>query len=819
MQDKWYSASWSIRTKLLLLLLLIFLPGTLIVFTSEFNEHFLDTLIGTSDIDFLHEAKHQILKDLGFCGVLSALVTSVAWILAYFTLVKPIGLLAIAAQRFGKGDLTSRTGLAHTRDEFGQLAKSFDEMASLVELRSIERKQAEEDLQKTRNELEVQVATRTAELQRANQALKMEIADRKQVEDRLRESEEIFSSFMEHSPIYVFFKDENVRPIRLSRNYEQMVGLPVEQMIGKTMDELFPFELARSMIEDDLKILREGKRIEIVEELNGRIYTTIKFPIRTGGSPSLLAGFTMDVTDQVRMQEILRESEQKYRTLFETASDAIFLIEGDTCIDCNLRAVTMFGCKDKSDIIGRTQTDFSPSRQSDGRKSKEKMAQFISASLGMEPQEFYWQYQRNEGKLIDAVVSLNSFTVNGKSYIQAITRDVTEQRALESRLRQATKMEAMGTLAGGIAHEFNNILGIILGNTELALLDVSEWNTAREHLESVQSAVLRARDIVRQLLSFSRKTDIKCLPIDIGSITRESLKLLRASIPANIEIRESIDRDLSPIIADATQIQQILINLCTNAAHAMEEDGGLMEVRIDNVELHEKKSTLFDSLEPGRFVHLSVSDTGDGIAPELVSRIFDPFFTTREVGKGTGMGLALVHGIVKSHSGGIRVESATGEGTTIHVYFPAHEGEIETGPTIEKVLPSGTERILLVDDEDAIIATSRKMLQALGYSVEARTGGLEALELFREDPSKFDLVITDMMMPKMTGEVLAQRILAIRPDIPIIICTGFTERMNGDQASEWGIRDSLHKPLTMKDLSLTVRRVLDKIVSPDRAGI
>jgi len=394
------------------------------------------------------------------------------------------------------------------------------------------------------------------------------------------------------------------------------------------------------------------------------------------------------------------------------------------------------------------------------------------------------------------------------SQIIILKREQKERKKLEQQLIQAHKMEAVGTLTGGIAHDFNNMLGIILGNTELAMDDVPEWNAARLNLEEIKTASLRAKDVVRQLLSFARRTDQERKPVELNPIIIGALKLLRSSIPTSIEIRSNIPREPAIILADPTQIHQIMISLCTNATHAMEEDGGVLEISLGSMTLDESSAQSYE-LSPGRYVKLTVTDTGHGIDPEIKVRIFDPYFTTKEVGKGSGMGLAVVHGIVMSHDGVILVDSAVGKGTSLNIFLPVIESEPVSEAPIDEDLPTGKERILLVDDEESIIRMGHQRLERLGYKVESTTSPLEALDIFRSEPKQFDLVITDLTMPKMTGDKLVKEILNIRSNMPIIICTGFSKKMDREIARKIDAAGYLEKPHEKRDLAKMVRNVLD----------
>jgi CheY-like chemotaxis protein len=358
-------------------------------------------------------------------------------------------------------------------------------------------------------------------------------------------------------------------------------------------------------------------------------------------------------------------------------------------------------------------------------------------------------------------------------------------------------MEALGTLTGGIAHDFNNILAGIMGFTEMAMEDAPTDKQVQHHLERVLKGTMRGRDLVKQMLTFSRKTEYDVKPLSITRLIEETLKLLRATIPTTIKIEFITTAKKDTVLANATGIQQIILNLATNAAHAMRENGGTLSVALS------------DAYDKGPFLSLTINDTGTGMTPAVVKRIFEPFFTTKAAGQGTGMGLAVVYGIVKSFGGEISVLSTPGTGTVFQVYLPMAEKEelIEDSPSVE--LPGGGEKILFIDDEDLLADLGKRMLERLGYKVTASTSSTEALRLFTQDPSAFDLVITDHTMPELTGLSLTRQLLRLRPELPIILCTGYSETIDPEGVKAAGAREYLMKPLTKRELAVAVRRILN----------
>ena len=373
-----------------------------------------------------------------------------------------------------------------------------------------------------------------------------------------------------------------------------------------------------------------------------------------------------------------------------------------------------------------------------------------------------------EGKELPVELSLSSWQTGDSTFFGAVIRDMTERKRLETQLLQAQKMQAIGTLAGGIAHDFNNILSAILGYTELALDEVEQGSAVWNKLQGTLAAGRRARDLVQQILAFSRQTELTRVSIQMHLLVEEALALLRAALPSTLVIRPIIDRHAGTVLVDPTQMQQVLINLCTNAAHAMREAGGAIEVRLEPIEIALDALAIPPDLKAGAYVRLTVQDTGHGMEPEILERIFEPFFTTKSLGEGTGMGLAVVHGIIANHGGAITVESTPGQGSTFAVYLPRSDSPSTAALPTEEPIVGGNERILFVDDEATLVHLGKATLQRLGYQVIVCTSSSEALETFHADPHSFHLVITDRTMPTLTGEALVYELRQIRPDIPII---------------------------------------------------
>jgi len=431
---------------------------------------------------------------------------------------------------------------------------------------------------------------------------------------------------------------------------------------------------------------------------------------------------------------------------------------------------------------------------------------------------FETRFKKKDGQVFPVEITANTLKFDGKDNYFAYAKDISErvryekqQKKLEMQLRQAQKMESLGTLAGGIAHDFNNILGAILGYAEMVKVDLPSGSPLLDMQQGVIKAGLRARDLVQQILLFSRQVDHEIKAVQPHLIVKETLKLLRSSIPTTIEIRQYIQADCGSVLADPTQLHQIIMNLCTNAYYAMRESGGVLGVSLVKIGVTEEDISFSNmQFDPGCYVKFEVSDTGHGMDSVTLENIFTPYFTTKPKGEGTGLGLSVVLGIVKSFNGHIKYYSEPGKGTTANVYFPGLETEMDKLDTsVEETIPTGTERVLVVDDEAEILEMLQLSLESLGYQVLAYTNSQDALAAFETDSDQYDLVVTDMTMPHLTGLELIQQVFAIRPQMPAILCTGFSELITKEKARALGIRALLSKPVLRTELAKSVRKALD----------
>ncbi len=501
---------------------------------------------------------------------------------------------------------------------------------------------------------------------------------------------------------------------------------------------------------------------------------------------------------------IVRKSMAQWQLTFDAIDDLVTIHDTNHHILRVNKATCDFFQLSPEEMIGqRCYNFFCPEKT----KCDKCQAAIVEQTLQTHTTEI--SYENTLGKTFQ--VTISPIIDENQEFIGIvhIVKDISAQKHLESQLRQAQKMEAIGTLAGGIAHDFNNILTPIVGYANLLRLQVEPDSQLHKGLSTILYAAKRATELVKQILAFSRRHEQEMAPLSIQPIVKEVLKLLRSTLPTNIDIQHKIDMDCGVILADPTQIHQLLMNLCTNSSHAMSNDGGILKVSVQCLDLTSKECAKFHLLSTGSHISLEVADTGCGMTPELMNRIFEPYFTTKEMEKGTGMGLAVVHNIVTNHSGDIRVRSEPGEGTTFTILLPVIQREEEDHiQNIVQPLQKGTEHILLVDDEQSVITVHREMLVSLGYTVSTASNSNEALELFRKDPTKFDLLFTDMTMPGLSGKDLARKILILRPDIPIIICSGYSEQLDTEQAKDLGIQKYLCKPVSLNKMAFAIREVL-----------
>jgi PAS domain S-box-containing protein len=506
------------------------------------------------------------------------------------------------------------------------------------------------------------------------------------------------------------------------------------------------------------------------------------------------------------------EKERKMlASVIEQSMEGIILFDSDGLVQYANPAVETITGRTPTNMIGCNITTL------DSEDLNREFYQVIWDALSRgEARTGHFIQKGMDGSLheIDSTIWSISDAAGTISNYAALIRDITHEVQLERQLRQAQRMEAIATLAGGIAHDFNNNLASIITCTEMALEDVPEESPTHELLDVVLKSGYRGRNLVKQILTFSCQGEQERQPVQVELIVHECLRLLRASIPASIEIHYAVEERLGMVLADPTQIHQIVMNLCTNAGHAMRHKGGMLEIRLVNADLDTAAVSGYPDLPSGCYLKLTVRDTGHGMDRATMDRIFDPFFTTKGHTEGTGLGLSVIHGIVRNHGGAINVESAPDQGATFHVFLPRIESPGEKAQEREPVLiRRGRERILLVDDENDLVYAGKKMLERLGYQVDTRTGGLEALELFRIEPHRFDLIITDQAMPGMNGTELARALTDIRADIPIILCTGYGHDLSGTFSGEArrdaGIRELALKPLDRAEMAGIIRRVLD----------
>ncbi len=638
----------------------------------------------------------------------------------------------------------------------------------------------------------------------------IDITERKLAEEKIKGQQTFLQNALDALTLPFYIIDANDYTIQLSNKASRF---------GTYQEGTTCFQLTHDRSEPcagdkhpcTLKEIKKTKQPVVVEHIHTdqagkeQRVEIHAYPIfDSNGNLSQVIEYCLDISERKQGEEERR----RLVTAIEQGIDSVVITDRDGMIQYVNPGFEQITGYTKAEVIGRNPR-FLQSGKHDALFYQEMWKTLTSGKA--------WQghliNKKKDGTLFEEEASITPVLNEAGEIINqvAVKRDVTEQMQLEEQLRQTQKMEAIGTLAGGIAHDFNNILAPILGYSEMAMAKLSPGDPLTTDLQQIITAAGRAKDLVQQILAFSRQAPQERKPLQPHLVVKEALKLLRASLPSTIEIREEISPECGAILADPTQLHQVIMNLCTNAYHAMRESGGVLGVRLAKITIDDDNRVPGTELTPGNYVLLEISDTGYGMEPKTLVHIFDPYFTTKKKGEGTGLGLSVVHGIVKSYQGHITVESEPSKGTRFHVYLP----RIAENPSFIKAggsdpIPTGTERLLVVDDEAVITTMLEAILTSLGYQVTIINDSEEAMARIALAPSAFDLLITDMTMPHLTGLELTTKALAIRPDLPIILCTGFSELINKEQALALGIRAYLMKPISIHQLALAVRKGLDE---------
>lgn len=671
-----------------------------------------------------------------------------------------------------------------------------------------ERKRMEKEILALNADLERRVSERTVQLETANR--------------ELRESEAKFSLITRNSPDHIIMQDAD---LRYTFVLNPQLGLTEQAMLGKTDYGLGMSQRdAEDIVAHKREVMATGRPKQItlpVSRPNGatEYFEGIYAPkYDEQGHVDGVLGYFRNITERKIFENKLIGNEKRFRGYFELPIVGIAITSpARGWVEVNDHLCNMLGYS-REELVQRTWSELT--HPDDLAADLEKFNQVLEGKIDAYAMDK--RFVRKNGEVIWVSLSLRCVRFAGGSvdYFVALLFDITERKraeaervAMEAKLLQMQKLEAIGTLAGGVAHDFNNILTAISGYSDLIMQDTPEGSEQRTYLDRILKATARARDLVKQILMFSRKIEPQNIsPIVVRLVVQEALKLLRPIVPSNIDIRLDVDPGDTAVFADPTNIHQIIVNLCTNAYLAMREKGGAIVVALKPVTVVRGEDEGIPSMAPGRYLVLAVKDTGIGMSRDVVQRIFEPYFTTRKTGDGTGLGLSVVHGIVKGIGGHISVDSEPGRGTTFKIYMPAAEVVPDQGDTAtrEDEDDHGTERILIVDDDPDIAKLYELVLGGVGYTVTAVSSATEALELFKADPNRYDLVISDMTMPVMTGLELVQKMFGIRPGVPAILCTGFSDCVDEASARDLGIAEYLMKPVTRQELLEKVRRALGR---------
>ncbi len=657
-----------------------------------------------------------------------------------------------------------------------------------------------------KDHLEKAIRKHTLDLMQNNEILQKEIKERKQVQEKLLESETKCRGLLDNSPDIIYRTDTEGRIVFISRSVFKLSGYREEETLGIKLAHLF--QVDEVTIKNFLALLTDKGEVNDFEALLKRkdgspwwAATNAHFYKDLNGKHLGVEGVVRDVTNRKHSEEKLKESELRHRVIFENSPlGMIFFDAQGTMVNFNDNFVNIMGST-REKLMG-----FNTARQ-----STPKMQAIIKQALAGNVAVFEDKYISVTGKRARYLRVVFNPVNPGQNPTQVIAtlEDITQRKKIEKQLQQAQRMEAIGTLSGGIAHDFNNILSPLLGFAELMKEDLPKDSPLLDNVDEILGAAIRAKDLVKQILIFSRPGDQNKKPIILQHVIEEALKLLRSTIPSTIDIKNEICRDEITVFADPTQIHQIVMNLVTNSFHAMEITGGKLTLVLKKV-IIDADQIDFPELRPGEYAQLMISDTGMGIPKNLMDKIFNPYFTTKQVGKGSGIGLSVVLGIVRNNNGAIRVYSEPKKGTNINVYIPVFkQGVRAQSITASPPIPGGSEHILLVDDEKAIVRMEKMVLERMGYCVTAHTDSVDALKTFSRSPESFDLLVSDMTMPGLTGIQLIKEIRKIRPKIPVVICTGFSDQVDKEKSREMGIQGYILKPVVKLDMAEAIRCAID----------
>jgi PAS domain S-box-containing protein len=649
-----------------------------------------------------------------------------------------------------------------------------------------------------------------------------DITERKLAEEALLQERQRLSRIIMTSPIVICSLAPDGTANYINTTAEEVTGYSIEELRGRNWwDTFYPGDLHAQVnhLFEHFRAKDDLTNFEMTLQTKSGQLRTILWNSMSDydedGNLRELFGFGNDITERKKAEDEVRQARDYLTNLFKASPDAIIVTDPEGIITMANESVQAIYGYAPEELIGQHSALLFPRTEESIKKNSDTIKKLHATDR---VQILEAQRLRKDGSVILVESSIVMLKNPDGTVAAAISssRDVTDRKKLEEQLRQSQKMESIGTLAGGIAHDFNNILGVIFGYAELSQEAAAGNSILENNLTQILRAADRARNLIRQILAFSRKSTFEAVPIHMHLIINEAISLLRASLPSSIAIQSSVEKTNDIVMADATQMHQVIINLCTNAAHAMREHGGTLDITLKAVILDTDSAAAYSGIKAGSYVKLSIQDTGTGMPPDILERIFEPFFTTKSVGSGTGMGLSVVHGIVKSLKGDIKVYSRPGSGSVFHILLPRVSGTSIEQQDSAAEIPHGHESILLVDDEQMLLDVGMRLLNSLGYTVTALHNPVEALELFTQDPAVFDAVITDQTMPDMTGFELARLVLQIRPDIPVILCTGYSDLVTSRSAREAGIRDFIIKPLDRLTIAQTLRRVLDPPASaPD----